>query len=157
MAHDPARLIVLVTGAHLRAETGDRPIAYRLRTRMLDWLAARGLVDSTPGEHPGADGAHHPVVVCSDLWYLNRPELRERPTVSIGGPGVNALSAHLADKLPSAYALDGVLLVQMDLELIERVACCWGTDHAATVAAVDAFIQKYLDDFMSAAIEDWAA
>jgi len=46
------------------------------------------------------------VLVCSDVWYLNNDPLRSRPTISIGGPGVNALSAYLADKLPSAFAIE---------------------------------------------------
>ncbi len=144
MPTDTDRVILIVTGAHLRAETGDRPLAYRLRGRMLKWLG-----------HDGRDDPDAPVVVCSDLWYLNRDELRVRPTVSIGGPGVNALSAFLGDKLPSAFAVEGVLVVQLDLEFEDRMACCWGVDHAATAAAVDVFAERYLDDFMAAATRDW--
>lgn len=142
MPTDSDRLILIVTGAHLRAETGDRPLAYRLRDRMLRWLG-RG------------DDQDAPVVVCSDLWYLNRDELRECPTVSIGGPGVNALSAYLGDKLPSAFAVEGVLVVQLDPEFDDRLACCWGVDHGATASAVEAFAERYLDDFMTAATSDW--
>jgi hypothetical protein len=141
---DSDRLILIVTGAHLRAETGDRPSAYRLRNRMLRGLGRDG------GEDPEA-----PVVVCSDLWYLNRDELRSRPTISVGAPGVNALSAYLGDKLPSAFAIEGVLVVQLDPAFEDRMACCWGVDHAATSAAVDAFCERYLEDFMAAATRDW--
>lgn len=138
------RLILIVTGAHLRAEVDDRPIAYGLRRKMLDWLGSHAIAgDATT------------VVVCSDVWYLNQDSLRSRPTVSIGGPGVNALSAYLADKLPSAFAIENVLLVQADLDFVDVAACCWGVRGDATGAAVDAFAERYLDAFMSAATGGW--
>jgi len=139
---DTDRLILIVTGAHLIAEAGDRPVAYGLRQRMLDWLATRGQPE-TPGNTR--------VIVCSDLWYLNNDDLRARPTISVGGPAVNALSAYLGDKVPSAFAIEDVLVVQADLDFVDVVACCWGKDRAATAAAVEAFAERYLDDFMDAA------
>ncbi|MFM9995348.1 MAG: hypothetical protein ACKVU4_06050 [Phycisphaerales bacterium] len=144
MSTSTDQLILIVVGAHLRAETGDRPLAYLLRQRMLEWLGE--------GEGDGQYGGS--VVVCSDVWYLNREELRSRPAISVGGPGVNAFSAFLADKLPSAFSIEGVLLVQLDLDFEDRLACVWGMDHASTVSAVDAFIERYLDDFMTAAVAD---
>jgi hypothetical protein len=136
------RLILIVTGAHLRAEATDRPIAYGLRQRLADWLAARGRPETTKTPR---------VLVCSDVWYLNNDPLRSRPTISIGGPGVNALSAYLADKLPSAFAVEDVMLVQADPEFHDAVACCWGRDEQATAAAVEAFAERYLEGFMEAA------
>lgn len=136
------RLILIVTGAHLSAEAADRPAAYGLRRRMLEWLAARG-----EPEDPGRPR----VIVCSDVWYLNNDALRARPTVSIGGPAVNALSAYLGDKLPSAFTIENVLIVQADLDFDDVVACCWGKDAASTAAAVEAFVERYLDGFMEAA------
>ena len=137
------RLILIVTGAHLRAEVSDRPIAYGLRQRLSAWLAARGRSETVKTPR---------VVVCSDVWYLNNDPLRSRPTISIGGPGVNALSAFLADKLPSAFAIEEVMLVQADPEFQEPVACCWGRDEEATAGAVEAFAERYLEGFMEAAI-----
>ena len=92
------------------------------------------------------------VVVCSDLWYLNAGGLRGRPTISVGGPGVNALSAHLRGRIPIAFAVEDVLMVQVDLDFVDLSACCWGVDHRATVLALDAFVQRYLDQFMQAAL-----
>ncbi len=135
---DPRQLLLIVVGAHPRAELTDRPVAYRLRDRMLAWLQAR----------PGHTLA--PLVV-SDIWYLNDDELRARPTVSIGPPAINALTAMLAGKLPSAFVVDDVLIVQLDPGLAEPVACCWGNDAAGTLAAAEAFCQRYLDQFMDAA------
>jgi hypothetical protein len=135
-------LILIVTGAHLHAEIGDRPVAYALQKRLTDWLA-RELPD---------DPGRPQVLVCTDLWYLNNDPLRARPTISIGGPGVNALTAFLADKLPSAFAIENVLIVQADLEFTDCLACCWGAEPGATAAAVHAFEERYLDAFMDAAV-----
>jgi hypothetical protein len=145
MEIDTDNVILIVVGAHLRAEVGDRPLGYRLRQRMIDWLDA-----NTPKDPGDADRARQ-VVVLSDVWYLNNNELRSRPTVSIGAPGVNALSAFLADKLPSALAVEDVLLVQVDLDFEDIIACCWGVNTAATMSAVDGFCERYLDAFMRAA------
>ena len=136
------RLILIVTGAHLRAEASDRPVAYALRKRIADLLAARGFPETVKSPR---------VLVCSDVWYLNNDPLRSRPTISIGGPGVNALSAFLADKLPSAFAIEDVLLVQADPEFHDVIACCWGRDEKSTEAAVEAFVERYLEGFLEAA------
>lgn len=145
---DPSRLILIVTGSHLKAEAADRPIAYRLRERMSRWLGDHSAEVKSGGPEKPAPS----VVVCSDLWYLNQGALRERPTVSVGGPSVNALSAYLGTRLPSALAVEGVMLVQADLEFVDAVACCWGVDAGATLSAVDAFADRYLDQFMRAAL-----
>jgi len=141
------RLLLIVTGAHLRAETHDRPIAYRLRQRVVEKLMERFGEEKHGRPHPLAP------VVCSDLWYLNNESLRSRPTVSVGGPGVNALTAYLADKLPSVLAVEDVFLVQADPEMVDVAACCWGADASATLAAVDAFAERYLDGFLDAALK----
>lgn len=138
---DVDRLALIVTGAHLRAEAADRPLAYSLRERMIHWLDERH-----PGEPP------LDVLVCSDIWALNNEDLRICPTVSIGGPGVNAFGAYVADKLPSAFVIEDVLMVQADLDFDDIIASCWGMDHASTVGAVDAFLERYLDPFMEAAV-----
>lgn len=158
-------LVLIVVGAHLRAEMADRPIAYWLRDRVLAWLDARVAGDpavaaaaaDVEDADPGQPRPGHPcrVVVCTDVWYLNDASLRVWPTVSIGGPGVNALSAYLADKLPGLLVVDDVLMVQMDPELSEMTASVWGVDHAATVNAAEAFAERYLDAFMSAAVRGW--
>jgi len=139
------RLLLIVTGAHLRAEAYDRAIAYRLRERIIARLNDR----YGPEKH----GKPHPIspLVCSDMWYLNNEPLRSRPTVSIGGPDVNALTAYLADKLPSVLAVEDVYIVQMDPELVDVAACCWGAEAGATLAAVEAFEERYLEEFLDEA------
>lgn len=139
-------LLLIVVGAHLSAEKYDRATAEGLRGEI-----ARRLATSSGGrpESPMP-------LVCTDLWYLNDPSLRDCPVISIGGPEVNALTAYLADKLPSALAIDEVLIVQMDVELGDSsvLAACWGADHTQTARAVDLFIQKYLGRFLVAAARD---
>lgn len=139
---DVDRLALVVAGAHLRAEAADRPLAYSLRERMLEWLNER-FGDDSPLD----------ILVCSDIWVLNNEDLRACPTISVGGPGVNAFAAYLADKLPSAFVIEDQLMVQTDLDFDDLIASCWGMDHPSTVAAVEAFLEKYLDPFMEAATE----
>ena len=126
----PEEAVLIVCGAHLRAEWYDRPIAYRLRAA----LAERGLGSA---------------IVVSDVWYLNRDELRHRPTVSVGGPEVNALSAYLGARLPSAYVVDGVCVVQFDVDSADAVASCWGAGAEGTLAAVEAFVDRYAGEFVA--------
>ncbi|MCK4872524.1 MAG: hypothetical protein KAS72_07345 [Phycisphaerales bacterium] len=143
---DLDRVVLLVVGAHLRAEVADRPIAYRLRDAILAWMEeACELDDETL---PPVD-----VVVCTDVWWLNNNELRECPTISVGGPGINALSAYLGDKVPSAFVVDDSLIVQMDVELTDLLACVWGMNHEQTIAAADVFTERYLDSFMRGVLD----
>ncbi len=134
---DIQRVIPIVVGATLESETHDRPIARRLALTINRALGFEG-----------EDGA---ALVCTDLWYLNDAALRARPTVSVGRPDRNALSAYLGDKTPSAFVVDDVLMVQADPEMSEAVVCCWGVDARATGWAVDVFVERYLDAFIGAA------
>lgn len=131
-----AGAILVVTGAHLQAETQDRPWAYWLRERILEELG-----DATPES----------VVVCSDLWVLNQPPLRSRPTIAVGAPEFNALSAYLAPRLPSVLAVDGRFVVLMHEGPGAPNVCCWGKDADATGAAVEGFAQRHLEEFLDAA------
>lgn len=140
---DIAALVLIVAGAHPKAEMFDRPRAYALAARIGDWLGAR--FSGQAGGPPV-----RPLVV-SDVWYLNDPSLRQCPTISIGSPGVNALSAYLGDKLPSAYVVDQALMVQMDVELTDLLACCWGVGHEQTSIATRVFEERYMDAFLDAA------
>lgn len=133
------RLLLLVTGAHLRAESGDRPIAYRLREAILNWRER-----SAPSE-PLFDA-----LVCTDVWWINNEDLQRQPTISIGGPGVNALTAQLGEAVPAAFVIEDDLIVQIDLDFTDLRTVIWGMDHAATIRAAEAFVDRYLDDYLSA-------
>lgn len=144
------RLIAIVTGIQLRAELGDRPLAYHVEREVREFLDAH-LPERQPGELPQLA----PVVV-SDVFYLNSDALQTRPTIAIGGPGMNALTATLADELPTALAIDDTLVIQMSLDATadadadpQRCAV-WGMNHLDTVRAVETFIAKgYLAGFLN--------
>ena len=133
MRFQPADLLLIVTGAHLSAEVHDRPIAYALRDRI------------------AAELGEDRIVVCSDIWYLNRPELSASPLIAIGGPEVNALTADLTDSLPAALVVEGKLIVQMDVESVPVRACCWGIDAELTARALLLFAERHLAGFLAAA------
>ena len=143
---DTDRLICIVVGVQLRAELGDRPLAYRVEQELRQRLEA-ALGKPAEGEPPRLAP-----VVLSDVYYLNNDELQARPAISVGGPGMNALSAMLVDKLPTAVAIEKTLVVQMDLEMDDVRCAVWGMDHLDTVRAVDLFITKYLDRFVEGVV-----
>lgn len=143
---DTDRLISIVVGVQLRAELGDRPLAYRIEQEVLTRLEA-ALGKPAEGEPPRLAP-----IVLSDVYYLNHDELQSRPAISVGGPGMNALSAMLVDKLPTVVAIEKTLVIQMDLEMTDQRCAVWGMDHLDTVRAVDLFVAKYLDPFLDGVI-----
>ena len=137
---DDSSLLLIVVGAHLRAEMCDRPLAYRLVDRVRCWLA----------EHADDLAIDIQPIVCSDVWYVNQAELQKRPTISVGGPGVNALSAYYVQKLPTALVHDDQLMIQLDPEFVDLRVSVWGVDHENTVRVVDLFAGKYMDSYLRA-------
>jgi len=126
--------LLIVTGACLRAEQMDRPLAYRIRDAALRHLV--GVAGFSP-------------IVLSDVWYLNSKELHELPVISVGGPGVNHLSGYLYERVPVALMVEHVFQIQMDVTLEDRRCCVWGMDHDNTVEAVETFLTKgHLDTFL---------
>ncbi len=136
---DTDTLLLIVVGAHLRAEQIDRPMAYALAEGIEDWQR----------QHVEADRLTP--LVCSDLWYLNAAELWVRPTICLGRPGVNAATAYFANRLPTAFVLEEMFQVQLDLEFITMQACVWGVNAEATASGVQLFEDRYLDSFLRAA------
>jgi hypothetical protein len=137
---EEAQLLVIVVGAHLRAEVADRPLAYRLKQAVELWLEAparRLNVPLTP-------------VVCTDIWYLNHEALQQRPTISIGGPGVNALSAFYASRLTSAATRANEMVIQLDPEFVDLRASIWGLNHQLTVEALQFFVEHFMDGYLRA-------
>lgn len=137
---DPSHLLLIVVGAHLRAEQGDRPLAYRMRDKVEEWV----------GKHSDTLATPIRPVVCSDIWYLNHGALHARPTVSIGGPGVNALSSHFAKSIAGRDDNDAQVVIQIDPEFTDLRVSIWGTDHDLTVKGVDVFLDDYLEGFLKA-------
>ncbi len=129
--------LVLVAGSGLEAELSDRALAYQLRSRILTWQ----------DHEPNCEQPLRPIVV-SDLWYVNTQDLRLRPSITIGRPETNAAAAYLATRIPTALVVDDRLRIHLDPELVDEKACIWGVDASATRAALDLFVQRYLDIFL---------
>ena len=138
-ASDPPHRVMVVVGSHLRAEEADRPLAYRLIEEIETWKE----------RYEAQLGVEIEPSVCTDLWYLNHDDLRRLPTVCIGGPGVNALSAYLAQHLSDDNKQADVLL-QIDPDYTDLQACIWGTDHALTAHGLQLFVDRYLDGYLRA-------
>ena len=136
MADDPyAHRILIVTGTVPRAEDLDRPLAYYLK----------GEIDRRGGRDP-----HRRGLVVADLWYLQNEHLERRPVISVGGPGVNAVSAAFYRLLPIALAVEDTLVIQMDPAFEDLRVAVWGMDHDRTQVAVatfaqDLFLGRYLE------------
>ena len=144
---DTGRLIAIVTGIQLTAELGDRPLAYRVERAIRARLAA------AMGKAPQGEPPRLAPAVVSDVFYLNHEDIQRRPTISIGGPGMNAVSATFVEQLPTAMAIENTLLIQMDLEMHDARCAVWGMNHLDTVRAVETFIAKgYLDTFVAGVV-----
>jgi hypothetical protein len=137
MADDSrARLLLIVTGSTLRAEEVDRPLAYYLKQQVERVLEAR------EGLPPFR------VRVVADFRWLHEEAFQRLPTISLGGPGVNALAHKWLEDLPVSLAVDEQYYVQMDPDLEEPRVSIWGMDNATTQIAVSAFIQRFLPRFL---------
>lgn len=137
MADASERLLLIVTGSTLRAEEVDRPLAYYLKQRIEQQLATMSVEAITPR-------------VIADFRWLNDDPLQSLPTISVGGPGVNALASHLYDQLTFALAIDDHYCIQMDPTFEELRASIWGMDNAKTQLAVAVFLERYLTPFLEA-------
>ena len=144
---DTDRLICIVVGVQLRAELGDRPLAYRVEQEI------RTRLDAALGRPPEGEPPRLAPVVISDVYYLNNEEIQSRPAIAIGGPGMNAVAAMLVDRLPTAVAIEDTLVIQMDLEMTDQRCAVWGMNHLDTVRAVDLFVAKYLDTFVAGVLQ----
>ncbi|MEX2672654.1 MAG: hypothetical protein WD294_11150 [Phycisphaeraceae bacterium] len=140
---DEDKLLLIVVGAHLKAEAADRPIAYRLQQTLNEYLDV----------HAEPSDLIVPLV-CSDVWYLNNEELHNRPLICIGGPGVNALSAYLYPRLPNALQVDEQLVIQLDPEMLDLRVNIWGMAHGQTASAVELFNRKYLDAYLQRVLDE---
>lgn len=138
---DEDKLLLIVVGAHLKAEAADRPVAYRLQQTVNERLDA--LADPPDLLVP---------LICSDVWFLNNEELHDRPVICLGGPGVNALSAYLYPRLPNALQVDDQFVIQLDPEMQDLRVNIWGMAHNQTITAVDLFNSKYLDEYLRRAL-----
>jgi hypothetical protein len=138
MADDsPPRLLLIVTGSMLRAEELDRPLAYYLRQQVE--LASERL------------GLAFKTLVVADFRWMSDEPLQVLPTISVGGPGVNALAQTWFDEVPFSLAVDEQYYIQMDPDLAEPRVSIWGMDNATTQIAVSVFINRFLPRFLEQA------
>src|SRR3954447_3168783 len=134
-----ARLVLIVTGSTLRAEEVDRPLAYYLKQRIEQ--------SPTTSDPPSASGPFR-VCVVADFRWIHEKKLQELPTISVGGPGVNALARDWLEVVPVTLAVDEQYYIQMDPDLEEARVSIWGMDNPTTQIAVAVFLDRYLPKFL---------
>src|SRR5690349_5110116 len=130
MAAEPsARMLLLVTGSTLRAEEVDRPLAYYLKQQI-----------ERPESHDPPTLVSFRVRVIADFRWIHEELLQALPTISIGGPGVNALAHRWLEEVPVSMAVDEQYYIQMDPDLDQPRASIWGMNNETTQIAVSVFI-----------------
>ncbi|MDG3007645.1 hypothetical protein [Paludisphaera mucosa] len=134
----PLRFLLIVTGSTLRAEELDRPLAYYLKRRVEEAIAAA----------PDEDLSDYEVHVVADFRWLHDDALQAMATISLGGPGVNELAHRWLEEVPVALAVNERYFIQMDPELAEAHASVWGMDNATTQIAVSVFLDRFLPRFL---------
>jgi hypothetical protein len=133
---DVNQTILIVVGADITPEEKDRPIAYRLK----QYIEQSPLYGSLP---------FRKCIVISDLLFENDKIIQICPTISIGGPGVNALVARMVEKLPVYHAESDQYFIQYDENGPNNLICIWGMDQKMTEMAVDWLINNgLLDKFL---------
>jgi hypothetical protein len=137
----PVRWLLIVTGSTLRAEEMDRPLGYYLKQRIEDALAQA----VTTGRRDLDD---YQVRVVADFRWIHDEPLQSLPTISLGGPGVNALSHRWLEEVPVSLAFSERYFIQMDPDLAEPRASIWGMDNASTQIAVSVFADRFLPRFL---------
>ena len=142
MAEGPApRVLLIATGSTLRAEEMDRPLAYYLKQRIEQALAEAIAA--------GREGLEDYVVrVVADFRWIHDDPLQSFPTISLGGPGVNALARRWLEEVPVSLAVGERYFIQMDPDLTDPRASIWGMDNATTQIAVSVFIDRFLPPFL---------
>jgi hypothetical protein len=137
----PLRVLLIVTGSTLRAEEMDRPLGYYLKQRIEQALGEAAA--------EGRDGLEGYVVrVVADFRWIHDEPLQGLPTISLGGPGVNALAHRWLEEVPVSLAFSERYFIQMDPDLAEPRASVWGMDNATTQIAVSVFIDRFLPRFL---------
>ena len=138
MAATPsARLMLIVTGSTLRAEEVDRPLAYYLKQRIEQYQ-----------EENEPSGGPLTVRVIADFRWIHDKPLQTLPTISVGGPGVNALAQGWLEEVPVTLAVDDRYYLQMDPDLDEPRVSIWGMDNPTTQIAVAVFLERFFPRFL---------
>ncbi len=139
------RLLLIVTGSTLRAEEMDRPLGYYLKQRM------EGALSATAGQSEakaGHDLSDYQVRVIADFRWFHDEFLQGLPTISLGGPGVNALTHRWLEEIPISLAYNERYFIQMDPDHNEPRVSIWGMDNPTTQIAVSVFLDRFLPPFL---------
>ena len=135
------RLLLIVTGSTLRAEEMDRPLGYYLKQR-IEQMLVEALTK-------GRDGLEDYLVrVVADFRWIHDEPLQSLPTISLGGPGVNALSHRWLEEIPFSLDYGERYFIQMNPNLAEPRASIWGMDNNTTQIAVSVFVDQFLPPFL---------
>src|SRR5262245_21051595 len=137
----PVRFLLIVTGSTLRAEEMDRPLGYYLKQRI-----EQALGEAVSEGRQDLDG--YLVRVVADFRWIHDEPLQNLPTISLGGPGVNALAHRWLEEVPVSLAYSERYFIQMDPDLTEPRASVWGMDNATTQIAVSVFVDRFLPRFL---------
>lgn len=136
-----SRWLLIVTGSTLRAEEMDRPLAYYFKQRIEQVIR-----ETHAKGRSGLEG--YVVRVVADFRWIHDEPLQVLPTISLGGPGVNALSHRWLEEVPVSLAFGERYFIQMDPDLAEPRASIWGMDNATTQIAVSVFLDRFLERFL---------
>ena len=142
----PLRLLLIVTGSTLCAEEMDRPLGYYLKQRVEEVLPASA--DQAGSTKPGHDLSDYQVRVIADFRWIHDEFLQSLPTISLGGPGVNALAHRWLEEVPISLAYNERYFIQMDPDLNEPRVSIWGMDNPTTQIAVSIFLDRFLPPFL---------
>lgn len=131
---DHAETVVIVTAANL--EPGH-PDAVNAR-RLCDEITRRG-----------EGWTYRRAVLVSDIDWFETDLLDGAPTISIGGPGANAVTGRLAGELKAVWTDADRVIIQARLEGGAPLVALWGMDRHATGEAIEAFTSRgWLDEFL---------
>ena len=137
----PSRLLLIVTGSTLRAEEMDRPLGYYLKQQIEHLL-------NQPAQAHRHGASDYGVRVIADFRWIHDEALQRLPTISLGGPGVNALAHKWLEEVPVSLAYNERYFIQMDPNLVEPRVSIWGMDNAMTQIAVAVFLDRFLPRFL---------
>jgi len=137
----PLRLLLIVTGSTLRAEEMDRPLGYYLKQRIEQSLSEAVAIGKGSLED-------YLVRLVADFRWIHDEPLQSLPTISLGGPGVNALAHRWLEEVPVSLAYSERYFIQMDPDLTEPRVSIWGMDNATTQIAVSVFVDRFLPRFL---------
>ena len=145
MAKSSLRLLLIVTGSTLRAEEMDRPLGYYLKRRIEEALNTSANTSATKKKDDISD---YQVRVIADFRWIHDEFLQGLPTISLGGPGVNALAHRWLEEVPISLAYNDRFFIQMDPELGEPRVSIWGMDNPTTQIAVSVFLDRFLSSYL---------